>query len=276
MDLSAYRTGGYADLEGAPTYLWTRGTGAPVVVVHGGPGLDHSYLRAYADSLAPDRCAVLYDQIGCGRDQSDPNDIQIEAVVEQLVRVLRAVSRVAGTVDVVAHSWGAFVTLASLEHMSAAERPRRAVFVCPCPLTKGRNDTAGARLLGRVPPARLDQIVALSNEGTEGAGERVMQLALPAYCGREDNLPDIHFWYSIPAFNATMSSAGDYDVTGAVASLPASTSVLHAGRDFIQPEDFKELGAAARMFENVRDAGHFPFADSPEVVARFMSRALSL
>jgi proline-specific peptidase len=38
----------------------------PLLVVHGGPGLTHDYLRDL-DALADERPVIYYDQIGCGR-----------------------------------------------------------------------------------------------------------------------------------------------------------------------------------------------------------------
>lgn len=38
----------------------------PLLVIHGGPGMPHDYLRDL-DALADDRPVVYYDQLGCGR-----------------------------------------------------------------------------------------------------------------------------------------------------------------------------------------------------------------
>ncbi len=48
------------------------GEGPTVVVLHGGPGVSHDYLRPEWDALAADHRLVYYDQRGCGR--SDPAD----------------------------------------------------------------------------------------------------------------------------------------------------------------------------------------------------------
>src|SRR5262249_32572516 len=41
----------------------------PLVTLHGGLGLDHSYLRPWLDELAVARQVVYYDQRGNGRSQ---------------------------------------------------------------------------------------------------------------------------------------------------------------------------------------------------------------
>jgi L-proline amide hydrolase len=42
------------------------GDAVPLLVIHGGPGMPHDYLRDL-DALADERPVIYYDQIGCGR-----------------------------------------------------------------------------------------------------------------------------------------------------------------------------------------------------------------
>jgi proline iminopeptidase len=57
-----------ADLDLA---WYDAGSGAPVVFLHGGPGLDHRYLRPLAALLAPSFHCVRYDQRGDGQSRLD-------------------------------------------------------------------------------------------------------------------------------------------------------------------------------------------------------------
>jgi L-proline amide hydrolase len=47
----------------------------PLLVIHGGPGMSHDYLRDL-DALADERPVVYYDQIGCGRSDR-PDDASL-------------------------------------------------------------------------------------------------------------------------------------------------------------------------------------------------------
>ncbi len=48
------------------------GPGLPLLVVHGGPGLPHDYLRSL-ERLADEREVVFWDQLGCGRSACPAN-----------------------------------------------------------------------------------------------------------------------------------------------------------------------------------------------------------
>ena len=50
-----------------PTFVKAVGTGPPILVVHGGPGFDHTYLVEPLAFLTDRRTLVFYDQPGCGQ-----------------------------------------------------------------------------------------------------------------------------------------------------------------------------------------------------------------
>jgi L-proline amide hydrolase len=82
----------------------------PLVVLHGGPGMTHDYLRALAD-LFDDRRVVLYDQFGTGNSSHRPDwDAQewtAGLFVEQLRELLAHLGFAeTGGFHLLGHSWG--------------------------------------------------------------------------------------------------------------------------------------------------------------------------
>ena len=55
--------------------LWVEcaGEGAPLLVMHGGPGLDHTYFRPHLDNLAKTHNVIYYDHRGNGRSSPVQN-----------------------------------------------------------------------------------------------------------------------------------------------------------------------------------------------------------
>ena len=87
------------------------GQGYPVIVLHGGPGLDHGYFRPWLDPLSDRLRLIFVDQRGHGR--SDPAEDPDGLSVEQFARDVSSIAR-ALRLDryaVMGHSFGAFVAL---------------------------------------------------------------------------------------------------------------------------------------------------------------------
>src|SRR3954452_18170407 len=99
------------DVGDTRLYVEERGTGSlPLVVLHGGPGLDHTMFGSYLDALGDACRLLLVDQRAQGRSEaSDPRTwtlAQMAADVSALAAALH-LERYA----VLGHSFGAMVAL---------------------------------------------------------------------------------------------------------------------------------------------------------------------
>ena len=103
---------GVVSLDDGRLFYEVVGTGDPIVVVHGGPGLDHNYLRPGLDVLATSHTLVYYDQRGTGRSDFplDPGSINLAAFVSDI----DALRQVMGydKITVLGHSFGGLIALA--------------------------------------------------------------------------------------------------------------------------------------------------------------------
>ncbi len=97
------------------------GTGAPVILVHGGPGFSSFYLKSL-EALGDDRPVVRYDQLGSGKSDklSDTAKFNIAHFVAELdsLRALLGYDRF----HLVGHSWG---TMLGVEYYRA--HPERVI-----------------------------------------------------------------------------------------------------------------------------------------------------
>jgi proline iminopeptidase len=94
------------------TALWVveRGRGYPILVLHGGPGLDHHEFADYLDPLTDAFRLVLVDARACGRSAPCPESTwTLERHAQDVIMLARALrlTRYA----VLGHSYGAFVAL---------------------------------------------------------------------------------------------------------------------------------------------------------------------
>lgn len=92
-------------------YVRVIGKGQPVIVLHGGPDFDHSYLLPDLDKLQDAFRLIYYDQRGRGRSAENvrPEDVTLSSDLDDLDRV-RQHFRL-NSVILLGHSWGTVLAL---------------------------------------------------------------------------------------------------------------------------------------------------------------------
>ena len=96
------------------------GTGYPLMLLHGGPGLDHHEFRPWLDPLAGYGFRLIYvDERGQGESpRVDPSTLSIQVFAQDIDRLARAMGL--DKYAVLGHSFGAFIALShALERGSA-------------------------------------------------------------------------------------------------------------------------------------------------------------
>jgi proline iminopeptidase len=96
----------YVEAGGVMIYTVSFGRGAPLVVVHGGPGASHDYFLPYLLPLARHNRLVFIDERGSGRSEKleDASKYTVEAMAEDVEAVRRALGL--GKVNLLGHSYG--------------------------------------------------------------------------------------------------------------------------------------------------------------------------
>jgi proline iminopeptidase len=97
---------GFIDANGVMIYYETLGRGAPLMIVHGGPGASHDYFLPYLLPLARHNKVVFIDERGSGRSQKleDPSGYTVENMVEDVETVRQALGL--GKISLLGHSYG--------------------------------------------------------------------------------------------------------------------------------------------------------------------------
>lgn len=97
---------GFVDANGVLIYYMEVGRGAPLMIVHGGPGASHDYFLPYLLPLARHNRLVFIDERGSGRSQKleDPKGYTVENMVEDVEAVRQALGL--GKMSLLGHSYG--------------------------------------------------------------------------------------------------------------------------------------------------------------------------
>src|ERR1700733_6450750 len=77
---------GFVEGAGARIYFKTMGRGTPLLLLHGGPGADHSDFLPALESLARRHQLVLIDERGSGRSErlGDPASYTLALMVKDI------------------------------------------------------------------------------------------------------------------------------------------------------------------------------------------------
>ena len=102
-------------------YVVERGTGAPVVVLHGGPGHSHGYMADAVRCVETDYRVVLYDQRGALFSPCDEADVSNDNNADDL-ELLRRELVGDDAVHIVAHSAGTVLAMSYVARYPEAVR----------------------------------------------------------------------------------------------------------------------------------------------------------
>ena len=120
-----------AQVNGTTLFYTTHGHGIPTLLMHGGPGLDHTYFRPWLDALGDVAELIYHDHRGNGRSErpSSLDELNHETWVEDADR-LRAVLGHERIV-VLGHSYGGL--LAQEYALAHPERLAGLILCCTAP-----------------------------------------------------------------------------------------------------------------------------------------------
>ncbi|MEK7251534.1 MAG: alpha/beta fold hydrolase, partial [Bacteroidota bacterium] len=83
---------GFTQINGTQLFYKIIGKGTPIVILHGGPGLDHSYLLPQMAELAKTHKLIFFDQRASGKSSvdSDTNSMTMKNLVEDVEGIRKA------------------------------------------------------------------------------------------------------------------------------------------------------------------------------------------
>ncbi|SHG88039.1 proline iminopeptidase [Cognatiyoonia sediminum] len=98
------------EVNGANLFYESIGSGEPILVMHGGLGLSHDYLRPYFDQLSETNTVVYYDHLGNGLSDKpdDYAEMNFDRLTSDAAELMTALGH--DTFTLIGHSYGGFIT----------------------------------------------------------------------------------------------------------------------------------------------------------------------
>jgi len=159
---------GFVDAHGVMIYYLSLGAGSPLVIVHGGPGGDHTYFLPHLLPLARTHRLIFIDERGSGRSQrlQDTSLYTVENMVEDVEDVRVALNL--GKISLLGHSYGG--VLAEAYALKYQQNLSHLILNSTFPSTKQMNEVL-AREKAQIPPEKLKRLKELEAAGLFGKGE---------------------------------------------------------------------------------------------------------
>jgi proline iminopeptidase len=292
-DMRAYS--GFVAVDCARLRVRIVGEGPPIVVLHGGPDFDHSYLLPELDRLADSFQLVYYDQRGRGRSAEGvrPEDVTLTSEMGDLDAVRRHLKLEA--IAVLGHSWGGVL---AMEY--ATRHPQRLthlVLMNTAPASHHDAEVFRLYLRSIRPASEIEAMDALAASDTFQAGDLHAELDYYRMHFRPGLVATNQLAQVIPRLRTHFTpervllaraieqrlyrdtwSSPTYDLLPRLRHLAMPTLVLHGERDFVPVRLAEHIAGAipdARLVVLPR-CGHFAYLEAPEAVHEQVNRLFGI
>ena len=254
---------------------------APLLCLHGGPGMDASYFFPDPDvwgpglrALADDRRVIAYDQRGCGGSGAPAGEepLALSHHVDDIERVIHALGLERPAV--LAHSFG---TVLALLHAVRYPASTSSLVLLGCAPTRAFQDGYRRSVAEDLPPETRGRLAVIQREPlTDEVMRERFALALPLYFHRPPSEEQRRWLLDHVRFSALVnrSIALDieaYDLTPALPHIRLPSLVVYGESDRVVRPEY-QLALRGRLpaarFVAFLESGHFPFLEEPGPFAR--------
>jgi proline iminopeptidase len=282
---------GYVDAHGVMIYYKTLGRGAPLMVVHGGPGASHDYFLPYLLPLARTNRLIFIDERGSGRSEklADVKKYTVEAMVEDVEAVRQALGL--GKISLLGHSYGG--VLAQAYALKYQQNLTHLILGSTFPSTRQMNEVLASEK-AHMAPEKLARLNELEQAGLYDKGALWEHGRYPSeyatlawgdgyfpflYGARPDPNYDPQAQNTGTAwdlYREMWGSHGEFVIDGNLASVEyvdrlntihVPTLVLVGDHDECDPSLSKEMHEkiAGSKLVILPNSGHMNFVDQPEL-----------
>jgi proline iminopeptidase len=277
---------GLLSLEDGLIFYEVLGAGEPVVVIHGGPGLDHNYLRPGLDVLATGRAVVYYDQRGTGRSEADLDEsgINLDAFVDDIDQLRQGLEY--DRITILAHSFGGLIGMQyALRH---PENTRALILMNSVePGSRWREETRSRQVAAQTTEDSLEVAELMASAGFRQRAAPVMsqlyRVSFRSTLRSRDRIDALNLELSgrtsrngQDVARLLGASMGVIDWWGDLPRLDVPTLIIH-GRHDASPVAMAEAMAEAMPQAElaVLNTGHFPYVEDPTALLQVVSNFLA-
>jgi proline iminopeptidase len=273
----------YFDVDGAKLLVRLVGSGDPLIIVHGGPGMSHDYLAPQLiDLLANDYQLIFYDQRASGRSSGvdDTTRLTMSQFVKDL-EILRQQLNI-NQINLLGHSFGGLLTM--YYTISYPNNVNKLLLIDSSPASWELNFPYFRKTITErqteIDKQELSSINAKEDFGTNpNLMDSYMKIFFRVFFKNpslSQNLIlgiDEHWLlnYNVTG-NFIWQDLGKYDIHDKLKYINVSTLITHGDNSVISIEGAKEINKQIPNSKLVimKDVGHFPYIEDPKTFNRIV------
>ena len=265
---------GYVSVPGARLFYQSVGKGDPIIVVHGGPGMNHEYLLPGMLGLARSHRVLFYDQRGGGRTEGEVNASTMS--FDRFLSDIDAIrdSLKLGRPVLLGHSWGGFLAM-----RYAAKYPEqlRALILMNTEEPGQRYHDASQQLVKqRLTADDATELIRLTspsmNRGDSGTMNPILRIYFRATFADRSLANQLAVSLD-PRTTRNMEAVATFvmgpivknDYWREVATIRVPTLVVQGAQDVVPLAMARELARTIPFAQLtiIDNAGHFPYIEKP-------------
>jgi len=271
----------HIDVGGAELYAREVGKGRPIIVLHGGPDFDQSYLLPEMDRLSDLYHLIYYDQRGRGKSANNvrPEDVTLASDIADLEKVRQYFHL--EYLTLLGHSWG---TVIALEYaLKYPQRVSHLILMNPGPTSRDDYIELRKDWLEKRPEAMAQRKAiaetAAYKEGDPEAVTAYYRIHFKPAFARTENYEKL-----IARMHADFTKEGvlkaravedrlmqdtwakpDFDLLPQLKTVKIPTLVLSGDHEFIPASSAEHIAQAIpnSQLTVLKDCGHFTFIECP-------------
>ena len=265
-----------AEINGADIHYASIGDGPPILMMHGGLGLSHDYLRPWFDTLAATHTVVYYDHFGNGRSArpDDYAEMTFDRLISDGAALMAHLDH--ETFTLIGHSYGGFIA-----QEFAAQRPELLdglVLIDTLPALDSAPTVSGPDEQMAAFAKLFSQPMAHDEDWQATWGE-VIKLYFKDYPDDIGADLDARTVYEYRAWNAAGALLASFNMLDRLPGVTVPTLAMGGRFDGITPpgpgvERISQLmpQASVVIFEN---SAHYPFIEEQEAFFATLSEWLN-
>ena len=262
---------GQREINGTQLYTKVMGEGEQIVILHGGPGMDHTYFLPQMAELAETHKLIFFDQRVSGRSSLDVDSsaITMRHFIDDIEEIRKTFNL--GKMNLMGHSWGGL--LAMFYGITYPENLKSLMILNSTPASSELMAKTMRRFTREDSLQRVEILNSNAFKNRESiAYEKLFRIHFRA-AFYDRSLADSLTLTFQPDFAETsvklqnlFKDIASYDIYHDLSKINCPTLVVHGDHDN------NPLAGSKKIHENIpnskfvllKNCGHFPFVETPD------------